>query len=54
MKQKQLTVAELIEALQTMPPGALVFTEGTECVAEATGVMLEKGDVFIEGTAYHG
>lgn len=38
---KPLTVAQLIEALKTMPPDALVDMEGCDCSAYCVGVNTE-------------
>jgi hypothetical protein len=35
-----MTVAELIEALKTMPPDANVLTEGCDCHGEVGGAAL--------------
>ncbi len=54
-----LTVAELIGRLQAFAPDALVYTEGSEGEAEATGVEAYDGEddhpdaVLITGTGYH-
>lgn len=63
MKEKQLTVGELVALLQKMPQDAPVYLYGTETEAECTGV---DGDfvyggrndpplphVLLQGAAYH-
>lgn len=43
-----ITVAELIEQLQKLPPDAMVYAEGCDCVGPATGAELQSdGDVWI-------
>ena len=39
---KILTVAELIEQLQTLPQDFVVLAEGCDCVGEAAGARLYK------------
>lgn len=45
-----MTVAELIEKLQAMPPDAQVETEGCDCIGQAEGVRLEMDMVLITRT----
>jgi len=46
--KEQLTVAELIEELKKMPPGAYVWHEGCDCFGAAGHVEVdEEGSVLI-------
>lgn len=50
MAEKQLTVVELIDLLETMPVGALVYVEGLRYYGKAVAVHLDEtdGTVVIE------
>lgn len=51
MEKKQATVSELIEALKSMPPDALVSTEGCDCEGAAWKPILDDdGSVCIART----
>lgn len=41
--EKQLTVKELIEILQALPPDTLVETEGCDCWGPCVGAVLVEG-----------
>lgn len=48
------TVAELIAALQTLPPDAPVLAEGCDCIGPVGGISKEsgapgEGDVYVLG-----
>lgn len=49
-----MTVAELIAALQTMPPTTFVYTEGCDCLGRANGVMKENDYVLITRSSWDG
>lgn len=39
-KKPPITVRELIAVLETMPPGAFVFTEGCDCEGPCSGAQI--------------
>lgn len=44
---KQLTVAQLIEQLQTFPSNLKVYIEGCDCIGEAAKVIQDDDDDYI-------
>lgn len=44
MAQQQMTVEQLINELSKLPPDAVVFTEGCDCIGEAISVSYDSSD----------
>lgn len=48
MDKKQLTVREVIEQLQQLPPDALVALEGCDCYGPCCGVEFDDVDGTVD------
>lgn len=48
----QVTVGQLIEILKTLPPDALVDSEGCDCNGPCCGASLSNGKVLVERIPY--